>query len=357
MNLIYGCIVPRFMMRSSIHKEDVRSIQESDLPWERLSGREVLITGATGMVGSLMVDVLAPLSSEYGFELTIMSRNGDELNRRFGQYVDRHNLKMLPGDVNHLTDMSLDVVFHLASNTHPIQYSTDPVGTITTNVLGLRNLLEGCKDSDGRFVFASSVEIYGQNRGDVDYFHEGYCGYIDCNTVRAGYNESKRVGESLCQAYGSQYGVDFVTPRLSRLIGPTVRNDDSKALSQFIHSGSKGEPIVLKSDGMQKFSYCYSADAVSAILHLFFYGTSGTAYNVSGDDCDVTLKDLAMMISEITGSELRFEVPSEIECRGYSKATRAMLDTSLIKSIGWRSRYDIRAALERTITAMNQRCI
>lgn len=135
-----------------------------------------------------------------------------------------------------------DVVIHLASTTHPRAYASEPVSTITSNVTGLQNLLEyslvgGNDHRDGRFVFASSVEIYGKNRGDAERFDEQYCGYIDPNTLRAGYPEAKRLGEALCQAYSEQHGIDFVIPRIARTYGPTLHKDDSKALSQFITKG------------------------------------------------------------------------------------------------------------------------
>ncbi len=112
----------------------------------------------------------------------------------------------------------------------------------------------------------SSVEIYGENVQAVPAFEEGDLGYIDCNTVRAGYPESKRLCESICQAYAAQYQVEFVTGRFSRVYGPTMQADDSKALAQFIRDAVNSRDIVLKSEGKQLYSYTYVADAVSALL-------------------------------------------------------------------------------------------
>ena len=143
----------------------------------------------------------------------------------------------------------IDYVIHAASNTHPVAYASDPIGTITANVFGTQYLLDYAKEADcKRFVFLSSVEIYGENRGDTDKFTEDYLGYIDCNTMRAGYPESKRTGEALCQAYRKQMEMDVVIPRLSRVYGPTMLMSDTKALSQFILKSVKQEDIVLKSE-------------------------------------------------------------------------------------------------------------
>lgn len=334
---------------------DADFISGTDLPWDTMSGTRVLVTGATGMVGSLLTEVLARRAAEHGFEVTAMSRRREDLERIFSAHVGEPGFRTVAHDVNEPLDGRYDSVFHLASNTHPRLYSSDPIGTISTNVIGLRNLLDASRGGRGRFVFASSVEVYGRNRGDVGSFDESYCGDIDCNTLRAGYNEAKRVGESLCQAYMSQAGVDVVIPRLSRLYGPTVRPDDSKAVSQFLHRAASGEDIVLKSAGTQLFSYCYSADAVSALLHLFFRGASGEAYNVAGLDSDVTLRDLAGRIAAIAGVGITYEVPDEAESRGYSTADRATLDIGKIRSTGWEPSVGLDEGLRRTLGSLASR--
>ena len=155
-------------------------------------------------------------------------------------------------------------------------YASDPVGTVATNIIGTNNLLKfaaetGCE----RFVFLSSVEIYGENRGDTEYFTEDYLGYIDCNTLRAGYPESKRCGEALCQAYIRKENMDIVIPRLARSYGPTMLRSDTKAISQFIGNGVRKENIVLKSAGTQLYSYTYVSDAVSGVLYCLLRGECG----------------------------------------------------------------------------------
>ena len=118
---------------------------------------------------------------------------------------------------------TVDYVLHMASNTYPVAYATDPIGTVTTNIIGTKNMLDfAMKHKAPRFVFASSCEVYGENRGDAELFDEKYCGYTDCNAMRAGYPESKRCGEALCQAYKKQKNLDVIIPRLSRSYGPAM---------------------------------------------------------------------------------------------------------------------------------------
>ena len=173
--------------------------------------------------------------------------------------------------------------------------------------------------------------------------------YINCNTLRAGYPESKRCGEALCQAYKSQKGLDIVIPRVTRTFGPTMSMSDTKAASQFIKKGVSGEDIVLKSAGTQYFSYTYVADAVSGLLTVLLKGESGEAYNIADESCDIRLKDLAGIIANINGKKVIFEIPDAIEAAGYSTATKARLDGSKLKSLGWKPRYDIKNGIERTV--------
>ena len=238
-------------------------------------------------------------------------------------------------------------------------YATDPIGTIATNIIGTQHMLElAAAHQAKRVIFLSSVEIYGQNRGDCERFDEGYCGYIDCNTLRAGYPEGKRAGEALCQAYIRQKGLDVVIPRLPRIYGPTMLPSDTKAISQFIKNGIHGENIILKSEGNQLYSYSYVADAVSGILYCLFFGKNGEAYNIGDPSSDISLKELAGLIADYADTRVIFELPDETEKAGYSKATKALMDGTKLKSLGWSMRYSIAQGIPRTMEIMcaNSQC-
>ncbi|AUB52119.1 NAD-dependent epimerase/dehydratase family protein [Enterococcus mundtii] len=319
-----------------------------------LNGKSLLMIGASGMVGSFLVDTIMLANDHLGIDIKVyaMGRNRKKLEARFEKYQSSNNFQIVEGDVTEPLDPSIkaDYIIHGASNTHPRAYATDPIGTIMTNLAGTEQVLKHAVATNAtRTLFLSTVEIYGENRGDVDKFKEDYCGYIDCNTLRAGYPEGKRVSESLCQAYIAKHDLDIVIPRLCRTFGPTMLLSDSKASSQFILNAAREEDIVLKSEGKQYFSYIYVGDAVSAILHLMIHGKNGEAYNVSEEAFDLQLRDLAGKLAEINNKKVIFELPDETEKKGFSKANTAILDNQKLKETGWNSAFTLEESLAHTV--------
>lgn len=344
------------LLDNHLYIEDVRAVANLKLPWGKLEGKSILISGATGLIGSFLIDVLMEQNTACNLNCHIyaLGRDVNKARERFSSYWESSHFEFVSYDISNAFNVertpAVHYIIHLASNTHPLQYANDPIGTITTNVLGLKNLLDlASYFTCERVLFASSNEIYGENRGDVELFDETYCGYIDCNTLRAGYPESKRCGEALCQAYIRQNDLDVVISRFTRSYGPSVLLTDSKASSQFLKNGIAGEDIVLKSAGMQYYSFTYAADAVSGLLHILFYGEKGEAYNVADESSDIRLKDLASLIAGYCGTKVIFDIPDATEAAGYSVATKARLDGTKLKTLGWKPNYSIQEGIKRTI--------
>ena len=335
-----------------------------NIDFSKLDGKTLVITGGTGMIGKWMIDHML---EKVNCRIILLGRSEEKAHKRFDESLWRcGRLFFLQWDPSRPTPLlqlhsqtfkqrKVDFIIHLASNTHPVAYATDPVSTIVMNVSATKELLDfAVKMNCGRFVYASSVEIYGRNRGDCEKFKEDYCGYIDCNTLRAGYPESKRCGEALCQAYIAQYGLDAVISRIARIYGPTLQSGDSKALSQFIGNALAGQDIVLKSEGSQCFSYLHVADAVSGILTVMLKGVKGQAYNIADEASDITLRELAALIAKQCGRRVVFEVPSATESVGFSNAMLARLDSKKLKDLGWVAQYDISTGVENTIQTMRE---
>jgi nucleoside-diphosphate-sugar epimerase len=343
-----------------LYKEDIANIASYNLDWDRLKNTSVLITGATGLIGTVLIDALMYRNAVYNDTITVyaMGRNREKAQERFGNYFNNPYFAFIQQDVQSAIQIEkkIDFIIHGASNTHPIAYSTDPINTILLSVLGTRNILDlAVSRRVKRTIFLSTVEVYGENRGDIEQFDEAYCGYIDCNTLRAGYPEGKRAAEALCQAYISKKKNDVVIARCSRVYGPTMSFDDSKAIAQFLRNGAKSENIVLKSRGAQRYSYCYAADICSAVLFLLLNGKNGEAYNIADSNKCVSLYEIAEIISNYAKRQIIYDIPDSMEVKGYSKATKAILDCSKISELGWKPTFSIEDGIIRTIEIIKSR--
>ena len=338
--------------------ENIKKAADAEIQWDRLSGKKLLIVGATGLIGRYLIDLIMYKNEKenLGCMITAVSRNQSRAEQIFSRrYFEQDIFRYFQHDVREpfVADDKwdkFDYIIHLASNTHPIAYAESPIETITANVYGTKNLLDLSVDlGSARFVFPSSVEIYGENRRDTERFREDYMGYLDCNTLRAGYPESKRVCEALCQAYKKEKNVDVVIPRLPRVFGPTMGENDSKAAAQFIRKAAKGEDIVLKSKGEQCYSFLYVADAVTGLIAVMLSGKHGEAYNIADPSCDKTLKEMAELCALEGNGNVKYELPCEVEKSGYSTATKARLDAEKIKALGWTLSFSIEEGLHQTI--------
>lgn len=333
---------------SKTYKESINRLAAGiDIP----SGR-VLVTGATGLIGSCVVDALMAANTSYGkaYEVFALGRNTEKLHRRFGTMS---NLHFVVQDITApITIDTVDYILHTASNADPVSYARYPSETIITNVLGAKSVLDYCRLNRSRVLFTSTFEVYGKL--DQDSYIEDNYGPIDLSLLRSSYPESKRTAELLFRAYTDEYGVDAVIARLSSIYGPTMKMDDSKAHAQFIKNALAGKDIVLKSEGSQKRTYCYVMDAVSAIFTVLSKGNKGEAYNVANDNSIATIAELAQIIADYADRKVVFCIPNELEKKGFSKPQDCVLNTDKIKRLGWKGAYDLKAGINETMAILNE---
>ena len=184
-------------------------------------------------------------------------------------------------------------------------------------------------------MFVSSGEVYGQPDSEMSDFTEDYCGPLDLSSPRTCYPEGKRAAEVLCQSYISQCNADAVIVRPCHLFGPTARRNDSRAVSEFLWSAAEGRDIVLKSEGLLERSHCYVPDAARGILLALLAGECGAAYNIANRRYEMRIRYFAEKAAEAGGSRVIFDLPSELERRGYSRSARMVLDAGKLEKLGW----------------------
>lgn len=318
------------------------------IPFEKLNGKNILITGACGLIGSAVIDFI--IANQVDCKIYAMARNKEKAEKRFSEYLNLVQFHILECDVN--KPIEENITFHYivnaASNANPNAYALDPVGTMWTNINGTRNLLEyGKKHGLERFLYVSSGEVYGN--GDVANWKESDSGYIDSMNMRSCYPTSKRAAETLCVAFAHQHGVEIVVARPCHTYGPHFTNGDTRAYAQFVRKVRNHESIVLKSKGNQYRSWLYVEDCASAILTILLKGTNCEAYNVADENACVTIKKMAETIAEIGGVKVVFDLPDDIEKQGFSMITKAVFDTGKLRQLGWSPKFNFHDALVKTI--------
>ena len=196
----------------------------------------------------------------------------------------------------------------------------------------------------------STFEVYGNTGNDV--YRESDVGIIDFNCLRSCYPESKRSLESLTHCYVIEHKIDANIARLSSIYGPTMLESDSKAHAQFIKNAIVGNNIVLKSKGFKRRTYCYVIDAVTGVLFVLLRGNKGESYNISNENAIASIAEVAHIVANIAGVKVVYELPSEIEAKGFSKPQNCILNNSKLKSLGWEGYYDVQKGLNETLSIL-----
>lgn len=304
------------------------------------TGKTVVITGATGLIGSQLVDMF----SAAGAEVISAVRNTAKAKGRYVKYDAAAPLEF---------DFRADIIIHAACSAHPMAYSTDPAGVMRANITGTMNLLDYAVQNGSRMIFLSSGEIYGNDPVSEAGFTEDETGRVDTMNPRSCYPESKRAAETMVAAWAKQYGCDALAARLCHVYGPSITDTNSRADAQFLRRALAGEDIVMKSAGSQVRSFMYVKDAARAIMTLAEKGNAGEAYNVSNRASVGSIREYAGTLAEIAGVKLVFENPDDTEAAGYSKVTRAVLDPSKLEKLGFTAEYDLKKGLKETF----ERCL
>lgn len=320
----------------------------SYIPFHELDGKNVLITGACGLIGSAVVDFL--FSHGAPCHVYAMARSREKAEQRFSGYLRDGRFHIVEGDVNVPLpgDTTYHYIINAASNANPNAYALDPVGTLWTNINGTKQLLEyGRGHGLLRLLYVSSGEVYGE--GETDNWKEHDSGYVDSMAMRSCYPTSKRAAETLCVAYACQYGVETVVARPCHTFGPDFTESDSRAYAQFVRKARRHEDIVLKSAGEQFRSWLYAKDCASAIITILLKGESREAYNVADENSCVTIRQLAETIAKIGGVKVVFDIPGDIERQGFSVIRKATFCTEKLRRLGWQPLHSLQEALRETV--------
>ena len=338
----------------------MKFITSSDLDWQNLQDKRVLITGGTGFLASYIVDVLLYLNETRNYNITVflVARDISKAKKRFSYCVDTAILKLIKHDLllsGLNIDEKVDIIFHAASNATPRLFGDDPVGTILPNVIGTQNLLEiAYKHKVETFFYFSTSGVYG-DVGEEDYpIKENCFGGLDSMDVGSCYLESKRLAETLCVSWMHQYGVPVKVVRPAITYGLGIPENDGRSFADFMWSIAKDENIKLYSDGLVQRNFCYIADAVSGFFYVLFKGEHGQAYNIASE-LDISIKDLAFKLVKDIFPEKELDVEFKYDpSKNYMRKqfSRTTVDTSKARALGWEIKHTLEDGFSRSVRSI-----
>lgn len=344
------------VLKNSIIRTDMEEIYAREYKWDKLDGCDILITGAYGMLASYMVYFLLYLREFWNIrvEIYIQGRNEAKARERFGKYLAKEYVHYIKKDILSEGGGSIpktDYIVHAAGIANPRYYSTNPVEVIEPNVIGTHRLLKNCIGNKFKgFLLFSTGDIYGKvtDAGDIT---EETLGLMDPLDAHSCYGESKRLAETMCTAFYSEYGIRTVIARIGHTYGPTMDiENDPRVFASFMKSALRGTDIVLHSDGLAKRPFCYITDAVAGYFLLLLEGKGGEAYNVTNTNQFLSVREVAQIIGNISDSSIGVRWRERKEGDTYQVNTLNKENKPIelkMYNLGWTNPIDVKEGFSR----------
>ena len=322
-----------------------------------LRGKRLLITGATGLIGSAVVDLLLMANRRWDMGMTVYaaSRSAAKVLGRFPG-GEAFGLCPVVYDATRPVefDFPVDCIVHGASNASPDIYLKEPVDTMLSNIVGVQHLLDyGVKVGIEKFVYISSSEVYGkQDHGQP--MREDCYGLVDILNLRSVYPVGKQAAETMCVAYVNRFGLDVSIVRPGHIYGPTAQRSDNRVSSAFVRQAAVGENLVMKSAGTQLRSYCHCIDCATAILTVLQKGERAQAYNISNPDSVITIRQMSEIIAAAAGVQLLMDLPTEQEKAAFNPMDNSSLDSRKLEGLGWSGAFPAELGFDHSIKVLRE---
>jgi dTDP-glucose 4,6-dehydratase/UDP-glucuronate decarboxylase len=322
----------------------------------RFSGKRILLTGAAGFLGSQFMHYFAALNDSGKLHKSCKLIALDNLMRGAPEWLapfkKRPDFQVTSKDIIKPGKLpAADFIIHAASIASPIYYRKHPIETMDANVIGLRNLLEhAVVQPVESFLFFSSSEIYGDPDATSVPTPETYRGNVSCTGPRACYDESKRYGETLCVNFHEVHRVPVKIVRPFNNYGPGLKITDRRVLPDFFRNVLSGRNITLLSDGRATRTFCYISDAITGYLLALLSAHNGESFNIGSDAPEISMNDLAQMVIEVSGCNLKVVHQKSDDAR-YLTDNPQRRCPCLKKScarLGYQPRVELRRGLEQT---------
>ena len=332
------------------------------IPWERLAGRTVLVTGSTGLVGFHVTGALLYADKRHGLGLRVLAlaRDRGRAEHLYREFLPSGELQFLVGTVEHLPSIggSVDYIVHGAAVTASREMLEHPAGTLWTTVQGTREVLELARAHKTLgLTFLSSMEVYG-HRTDEAPLSETAEARLSPANPRDSYPIGKAMAESLCLAYAKEYGVRTCCLRLSQVLGYVERDpgpDEGNIVRQILESVREGRDIRLLTKGGSRRTHVYIRDAVSAILAALLNERAQGICNVADETAYASVHGLCEMAANGPGQGRIRVITEGRDLPQYPRESFLNLSSGKLRGLGWKPSVSMGEALMRMAgTFMNQ---
>lgn len=316
--------------------------------------KAVLVTGATGLIGSELVlaFLCANRLKNLNIKIVALARNENKANKIFSEVLNRDNFEFVIQDVNDKINYSenIDYIIHTASITQSKMMIEKPFECAMTTINGTKNILDFALNTGVKSTcYLSSIEAYGEINSDDDVKEENL-GFIDITNPRSSYPQSKRMAENLCISYAKEFNIDVKIARLTQTFGAGISEDDNRIFAQFARCIKNKDDIVLHTDGSSYKNYCYLTDAISGILTILIKGENKNIYNISNYETGISIKDLAQkLVDKYQTSKLKIELKDNM---GYPKSTKIKLNSKKLEALGWHAQINLDDMFDRLINSL-----
>ncbi|MFV1440389.1 MULTISPECIES: NAD-dependent epimerase/dehydratase family protein [unclassified Phaeobacter] len=322
----------------------------------RFSGKTVLLAGGAGFLGKHFLKVFQKLNCDVLSQpcQVISVDNYITGTKNLDESIERDpSITQVWADVTHPLPVreDIDFIIHGAGIASPVYYMRYPLETIESAVHGTRNLLDLAsrnKNLEG-FLFFSSSEIYGDPDPRAVPIKEDYHGNVSTVGPRACYDESKRLGETLCTIYNEHHGVPTKIVRPFNVFGPGMGHNDRRVIPMFTYQALNGRTIPVHGTGLQTRTFCYITDAIYGFLMTLLEGKRGEAYNIGNPDNEISMNQLAAMYPRLVPGAT-FTTIDYPDTYPAGEPNRRCPDiTKAYEAFGYTSEVDVEDGLSRFI--------
>lgn len=354
---------------NNLLEEDIEEILSDDnIMWDKLRGKTVLVTGATGLIGKLIVKSLLKLRDRKNISCGVIAavRNEGKARLIFEKEIREYGQPALVvSDIKEIEEIEgqLGFIIHAASETSSRAFVERPVEVTETAIKGTDNLLRiGKNKSVEGMLFLSTMEVYGTPQDDRKITEEQVLPVVT-SVVRNSYPIGKIAAESLCVSYASEYRLPVDIIRLTQTFGAGVEYSDMRVFAEFARCAIEGHDIVLKTKGETKRSYLYTSDAVRAIFTVLLRNREGAEkhkceiYNAANENTYCSIAEMAKLVAEISGEkaiQVRHEIAEDVGKMGYAPTLCMNLDAGKLQKLGWTPKIDLAEMYQRLCNGMRE---